>query len=208
MSYEPADAEDDNMKLDGTGEGEDDKPPGNKGSPVTRNRVSRSNSVSSAPGTPSQIAKKSQPGYLAENWQELTTALEQAAQNREALRQARGSSSAVSDAGGKGDGQSPSMSRSGSGSSQRSGKDRSASFSSDSGHDRASDDRLMKSPQHAAFAKKRMSHYDEYKRLQEWRKAHEGEEEEDEEEKEEKGEGNKGPGKGINHSEAEKTAEK
>ena len=50
------------------------------------------------------------------------------------------------------------------------------------------EEKRIKSPQHKAFAQKRLSHYDEYKKLQEWRQAHE---DEDEEEGEGGGEGGK-----------------
>ena len=51
--------------------------------PPPTQTVSRANSVSSAPGTPYQ--KKGEPGYLAEHWHVLTSALEKAARNRDAL---------------------------------------------------------------------------------------------------------------------------
>jgi len=51
------------------------------------------------------------------------------------------------------------------------------------------EEKRIKSPQHKAFAQKRLSHYDEYKKMQEWRQAHE---DEDEEEGEGGGEGGGG----------------
>eukprot|EP00624_Nannochloropsis_granulata_P000947 evm.model.NODE_14129_length_13447_cov_24.871868.4 len=152
------------------------------GGPFAQHRVSRSGSVCSGPGTPSDAAKKSQPGYLAENWQALTTALEQAARNREALiSRSSSSSSSASGSGGGGESFSPSMSRSGS-SSSSSRRERATSFSSDSEFERLAEEKRIKCPEHKAFAQKRLCHYDEYKRLQEWRQAHEREEEEEEEE--------------------------
>jgi hypothetical protein len=70
------------------------------------------------------------------------------------------------------------MSRSGSGSGG-SRRERATSFSSDSELERMTEEKRIKSPQHKAFAQKRLSHYDEYKKLQEWRQAHEDEDEEE-----------------------------
>ena len=148
---------------------------------TSAHRVSRSGSVTSAPGTPNS---KTQPGYLAENWHMLTTALEQAARNRDALLTSRSSSSSIG-----GDGSSPSLSRSNSNGSQQQakGRERATSFSSDSEQERLSEEQRIKSPQHQVFAKKRLSHYDEYQRLQEWRRTHPDEDEDEDEEDGEEG---------------------
>ena len=132
--------------------------------------------MGSGAGTPN--LKKADASYLAENWDVLTSALEAAANKRTSstLSSSALSSSALSSSSSLGGGASSSMDDSGC--SNRSSRSthfadeepyvrrHRASFSSDSEADRLSEEQHFQSPAHAEFAKKRISHYNEYQRLQ------------------------------------------
>lgn len=111
-------------------------------------------SVGSGAGTPN--AKKGGPGYLAEHWETLTSALEAAASNQNgSTGEARGSLDESSS--------SHASCQGGGGSLSSTTSNRRASFSSE---DPTCSVKPKTPVEQKKFQAKRLSHYDEYKKLQ------------------------------------------